>query len=88
MINPAQPHFKDAKRIVVKIGSALVVDNATAAPRAAWLASVAADIAALRARGAEVEGAALRAGLRLDREVFAPARARKSKPTTTRKRRE
>ena len=54
MINPAQPHFKDAKRIVVKIGSALVVDNATAAPRAAWLASVAADIAALRARGAEV----------------------------------
>jgi len=54
MINPAQPRFKDAKRIVVKIGSALVVDNATAAPRAAWLASVAADIAALRARGAEV----------------------------------
>jgi predicted alpha-1,2-mannosidase len=39
------------------------------------------------ARGAEVEGAALRAGLRLDQEVFAPARARKSKPTT-RKRRE
>ncbi|MFM7778718.1 MAG: glutamate 5-kinase, partial [Alphaproteobacteria bacterium] len=54
MINPAQPRFKDAKRIVVKIGSALVVDNATAAPRAVWLASVAADIAALRARGAEV----------------------------------
>jgi glutamate 5-kinase len=54
MINPAQPRFKDAKRIVVKIGSALVVDDATAAPRAAWLASVAADIAALRARGAEV----------------------------------
>ncbi|MFN6250625.1 MAG: glutamate 5-kinase [Acetobacteraceae bacterium] len=54
MINPAQPRFEDAKRIVVKIGSALVVDNATAAPRAAWLASVAADIAALRARGAEV----------------------------------
>ncbi|MCE2918562.1 MAG: glutamate 5-kinase, partial [Roseomonas sp.] len=54
MINPAEPRFKDARRIVVKIGSALVVDNATAAPRAAWLASVAADIAALRARGAEV----------------------------------
>jgi hypothetical protein len=51
MIDPTQPRFKDAKRIVVKIGSALVVDNATAAPRAAWLASVAADIAALRARG-------------------------------------
>jgi hypothetical protein len=54
MINPTQPRFKDAKRIVMKIGSALVVDNATAAPRAAWLASVAADIAALRAGGAEV----------------------------------
>ena len=54
MIDPTQPRFKDAKRIVVKIGSALVVDNATAAPRAAWLASVAADIAALRARGVEV----------------------------------
>ena len=54
MIDPTQPRFKDAKRIVVKIGSALVVDNATAAPRAAWLASVAADIAALRTRGVEV----------------------------------
>ena len=43
-----------ARRIVVKIGSALVVDDRTAAPRAAWLASVAADVAALRARGVEV----------------------------------
>jgi glutamate 5-kinase len=38
----------------VKIGSALVVEEKTAAPRAAWLASVAADVAALRARGTEV----------------------------------
>jgi glutamate 5-kinase len=43
-----------ARRIVVKIGSALVVDDRTAEPRAAWLASVAEDVAALRARGAEV----------------------------------
>lgn len=43
-----------ARRIVVKIGSALVVDPETAAPRESWLASVAADVAALRARGAEV----------------------------------
>ena len=43
-----------ARRIVVKVGSALVVDPATAAPRADWLDSVAADLAALRARGAEV----------------------------------
>lgn len=43
-----------AQRLVVKIGSALVVDQRDAAPRTAWLAGVAADIAALRARGTEV----------------------------------
>ncbi len=54
MIDPAAPSLAQGKRIVVKIGSALVVEEATAAPRAAWLASVAADVAALRATGAEV----------------------------------
>lgn len=54
MIDPAARPLAQAKRIVVKIGSALVVDDATAAPRSAWLASVAADVAALRARGAQV----------------------------------
>jgi len=54
MINPAAPSLAQAKRIVVKIGSALVVEESNAAPRAAWLASVAADVAALRASGAEV----------------------------------
>ncbi len=39
---------------MVKIGSALVVDAEQAAPRRDWLASVAADIAALRARGVDV----------------------------------
>ncbi|MBO1073213.1 glutamate 5-kinase [Roseomonas marmotae] len=48
------PSLATARRIVVKIGSALVVDPETAAPREAWLASVATDIAALRATGAEV----------------------------------
>lgn len=48
------PSLATARRVVVKIGSALVVDPATAAPREAWLASVAADVAGLRARGAEV----------------------------------
>ena len=47
-------NLNSARRIVIKIGSALLVDEATAAPRAAWLAGVAADIAELRARGAEV----------------------------------
>jgi glutamate 5-kinase len=48
------PSLAQARRLVVKIGSALVVDADAAAPRTAWLASVAADIAALRARGVEV----------------------------------
>lgn len=48
------PNVAAAQRIVVKIGSALVVDQDEAAPRAAWLDSVAADIQALRARGTDV----------------------------------
>ena len=48
------PDLATARRIVVKIGSALVVDPETASPRADWLASVAADAARLRASGAEV----------------------------------
>lgn len=50
----ALPSLATARRIVVKIGSALVVDEETAAPRTAWLAGVSADVAALRARGVEV----------------------------------
>ena len=48
------PALASARRIVVKIGSALLVDQARAAPRAAWLAGVAEDIAEMRARGTEV----------------------------------
>jgi glutamate 5-kinase len=48
------PALATARRIVVKIGSALIVDPDTAAPRAAWLAGVAGDIAQLVAGGAEV----------------------------------
>ncbi len=43
-----------AKRIVVKIGSSLLVDGATGQLRRDWLTSVAEDVAALRQRGAEV----------------------------------
>jgi glutamate 5-kinase len=46
--------FASAQRIVVKIGGAPVVDADDAAPRTAWLAGVAADIADLRARGVDV----------------------------------
>ncbi len=43
-----------ARRIVVKIGSALLVDAATGALRADWLRALAEDVVALRQRGAQV----------------------------------
>ncbi|MFT9026128.1 glutamate 5-kinase [Acetobacter indonesiensis] len=48
------PSLASAKRLVVKIGSALVVDAEKAAPRQAWLTSVAEDIALLRKQGTDV----------------------------------
>jgi glutamate 5-kinase len=48
------PNITSARRLVVKIGSALVVDQAKAAPRMPWLAGIAEDIAALRTRGTDV----------------------------------
>lgn len=51
---PHAPDLRTARRVVVKIGSALVVDDRTATPRVAWLAGVAQDVAAMRARGVEV----------------------------------
>jgi glutamate 5-kinase len=48
------PSIAAARRIVVKIGSALIVDPATAAPRTQWLKTVTQDIAALASRGVEV----------------------------------
>jgi glutamate 5-kinase len=51
-VNP--PSLATARRLVVKIGSALLVDPARAAPRSAWLAGIAADIAAIRAGGTDV----------------------------------
>ena len=51
---PPCPSLSNAKRLVVKIGSALVVDPNRAAPRQEWLASVAEDIALLRQQGTSV----------------------------------
>jgi glutamate 5-kinase len=48
------PGLGDAQRVVVKIGSALVVDADEAAPRREWLSGVAADIAELHARQVDV----------------------------------
>src|SRR5215469_82975 len=46
-VNP----LASARLIVVKVGSALLIDGASGAPDSAWLASFAADAARLRARG-------------------------------------
>jgi glutamate 5-kinase len=43
-----------AKRVVVKIGSALLVDKATGAVKAPWLATLIEDLAVLKSHGADV----------------------------------
>jgi glutamate 5-kinase len=48
------PSLAASRRLVVKIGSALLVDQATGGLRRAWLDGLVADLAALRARGTEV----------------------------------
>lgn len=50
----ALPKITDAKRLIVKIGSALLVDQSRGAVKRAWLETLAADIASLRARAQEV----------------------------------
>ncbi|MCF3947784.1 glutamate 5-kinase [Acidiphilium sp. AL] len=55
MIAPrVSPSLAGAKLLVVKIGSTLIVDPEAATPRSSWLNGMAADIAALRARGVGV----------------------------------
>ena len=48
------PNLKDGKRVVIKIGSALLVDAEKGTVHRAWLETLAQDIAQLRARGQEV----------------------------------
>lgn len=48
------PTLLDARRLVVKIGSALLVDGATGRIRRDWLDALADDVAACRRRGQEV----------------------------------
>ncbi len=50
----ATPALTDAKRLVVKIGSALLVDRTTGALRADWLKALAEDVARIKARGVDV----------------------------------
>ncbi|WP_372071847.1 glutamate 5-kinase [Tistrella mobilis] len=51
---PAAAGLRAAKRVVIKVGSALLVDEATGRLRDTWLQSLADDIARMRARGQEV----------------------------------
>jgi glutamate 5-kinase len=46
--------LKDSKRLIVKIGSALLVDSASGQIHRAWLDGLCEDLAAARARGTEV----------------------------------
>src|ERR1700680_462331 len=48
------PVLGDFRRIVVKVGSALVVDAGAGRPNQAWLASLAADIAGLHRKGRDI----------------------------------
>lgn len=48
------PALDKARRLVVKIGSALLVDGRSGALREDWLRGLAADVAALKARGMDV----------------------------------
>jgi glutamate 5-kinase len=50
----ARPELKNFRRIVVKVGSALLVDSAAGEVRAEWLSALAADIAALHREGRDV----------------------------------
>ncbi len=49
-----RPEWTKARRIVVKIGSALLVDRATGRLKTTWLNSLADDVAALTAEGREI----------------------------------
>jgi glutamate 5-kinase len=50
----ASSRLARARRVVVKVGSALLVEKSTGRVNRAWLETLAADVAALRSRGQEV----------------------------------
>jgi len=52
--NVSARYLDGARRLVVKVGSALLVDEASGAVRRDWLWALADDLAALRAVGKEV----------------------------------
>ena len=50
----SHPKLKNFRRIVVKVGSSLLIDSAAGEVRASWLAALAADIAKLHRDGKDV----------------------------------
>jgi glutamate 5-kinase len=46
--------FENAKRIIIKIGSSLIINQETGRPNAYWLAGLAKDVVQLRGQGAQV----------------------------------
>ncbi len=54
MLNSASNPLLETQRLVVKIGSALLVDPDTGTLRTGWLESICADISGLKAKGIEV----------------------------------
>ena len=50
----ARPSLKNFRRIVVKVGSSLLIDSDAGEVRAAWLAALAADLAKLHGEGREL----------------------------------
>ncbi len=53
-MSTARDRILKSRRMVIKVGSALLVDGASGKIRQSWLASLAGDIAAARARGSDV----------------------------------
>lgn len=53
-VSNARPEWFDARRLVVKLGSALIADQNTGALRKDWLASLLSDVADLKRAGKEV----------------------------------
>lgn len=52
--HPVRPEWRNARRIAVKIGSALLTDGATGALKQDWLEAIGDDVAALRREGRDV----------------------------------
>jgi len=75
------PSLSDFRRIVVKVGSSLLIDAAAGGIRRSWLGSLAADLAALHAQGRDilvVSSGAIALGRRVLKLAAAPLKLEES----------